>query len=137
MNRRALTVTTLGFVTIFSGAVHADPREDVLEAVTKCAAITDDKGRLGCYDAIAPHARDAINVPPPVLTAPPTPEEQKSWFGFNLDGLFNSAPEQQTTPQQFGQERTPQAQQQVETAKQELDSISAGVTEYSFNFTKK
>jgi hypothetical protein len=135
MNFRFAALTTLALVTSFSAPVHADPREDLLQAIGKCRAVTDDKARLACYDAAAPHVRDVLNVPPPVLSAPPTPEEQKSWFGFNLDNLFGlSAPSQQTTPQQFGADRTPQAQQ---AAPQEVDSISAGVTEYSFTFDKK
>jgi hypothetical protein len=137
MNIRAVLVTTAGLVTLISGVVHADPRQDVLEAMGRCSAITDDKGRLGCYDALSPHLRDALNTPPAALSGPPTKDEEKSWFGFNLDGLFGSAAAQQTTPQQFGAENTPQVQQKVEAAQQELDSISAGVTEYSFTFDKK
>ncbi len=140
MNFRVAAVTSLAFVTLFSGAVHADPREDLLEAITKCSAIADDKARLGCFDAAAPHVREVLNVPPPVLSAPPTKEEEKSWFGFNLDGLFGSAPAVQTTPQQFGAETTPQVQQKVEQSRAEeteVDSISAGVTEYSYTLDKK
>jgi hypothetical protein len=137
MNLRAVTVTTLGFLAIFSGAGHADPREDLLQAINKCAAVADDKARLGCYDAAAPHLHDVLNVPPPALTSPPTKEEEKSWFGFDLGGLFGGSAPTQTTPQQFGSESTPQVQQKVESARQEVDSITAGVTEYSFTLTKK
>ena len=137
MNIRAAAVTTLGFLALLSGPVHADPREDLLQAMSKCAAITDDKARLSCFDAAAPHLRDVLNVPPATLSTPPTKEEEKSWFGFNLGALFGGTPSTQTTPQQFGQESTPQAQQQVQTAAQEVDSISAGVTEYSFTLDKK
>jgi hypothetical protein len=137
MNFRAVAVTTLGFLAILSGAVHADPREDLLQAINKCAAITDDKARLGCYDAIAPHLHDVVNVPPPVMTTPPTKEEEKSWFGFNLGNLFGSSAPAQTTPQQFGQETTAPVQQKVESAEQEVNSIAAKVTEYSFTLDKK
>ena len=139
MNFRIPAVTTLALVTVFSAPVHADPREDLLQAMGKCASVTDDKARLACYDAAAPHLRDVLNTPPGTLSTAPTPEEQKSWFGFNLDSLFgSSAPASQTMPQQFGAERTPQVQQKAaEQAPHEVDSISAGVTEYSFTFDKK
>ena len=137
MNFRAAAVTTLGFLTVFSGAVHADPREDLLQAMSKCTSITDDKERLSCFDAAAPRLRDVLNVPPPVLSTPPTKEQEKSWFGFNLDGLFGSSEKQQTTPQQFGAETTPQVQQKVENAEQQVDSISAGVTDYSYTMDRK
>ena len=137
MNLRVTAVMTLGFLAAGFAPALADPREDVLEAMGKCAAITDDKGRLSCYDALAPHLRDVLNVPPPTLSAPPTPEEQKSWFGFNLDGLFGSNDTSQTTQQQFGSERTEATQQKVQAAEESLDSISAGVTEYSYTLDKK
>jgi hypothetical protein len=137
MNFRVAAVTSLAFVTLFSGAVHADSREDLLDAIAKCSSIADDKTRLGCFDAAAPHVREVLNVPPPVLSGPPTKEEEKSWFGFNLDGLFSSGPAAQTTPQQFGAETTPQVEQKMERSSQEVDSISAGVTDYSFTYDKK
>jgi hypothetical protein len=86
---------------------------------------------------VAPQLRATINVPPPVMATPPTKEEEKSWFGFNLDNLFGSEPVQQTTPQQFGADKTPQVEQKVDQAEEQLDSITAGVTEYSFTIDKK
>jgi hypothetical protein len=137
MNFRAAAVTTMGFLTFFSGAVHADPREDLLQAMSKCTSITDDKARLSCYDAAAPRVHDVLNVPPPALSTPPTKEEEKSWFGFNLDGLFGSSEKEQTTPQQFGAETTPQVEKKVENAEQQVDSINAGVTDYSYTIDQK
>jgi hypothetical protein len=137
MNLRLAAVITLGFITLFSGAVHADPREDVLDAMGKCSAITDGTARLSCYDGIAPQLRQVLHVPPPAMSTPPTKEEEKSWFGFNFDNLFGEGPAQQTTPQQFGAESTPKIQEKVDSATEELDSISAGVTEYSFTYDKK
>ena len=137
MNLRATAVTTAGFLTLFSGAVHADPREDLLQAINKCAAVSDDKARLACYDAAAPHLRDVVSAPPQTMSTPPTKEEEKSWFGFDLGGLFGGSAPSQTTPQQFGSETTAPVKEKVEAAEQEVDSISAGVTEYSFTFDKK
>jgi hypothetical protein len=137
MNFRAAAVTTLGFLTFFSGPVHADPREDLLQAISKCTSITDDTARLSCYDAAAPHLHDVLNVPPPTLSTPPTKEQEKSWFGFNLDNLFGAGEKQQTTPQQFGAETTPQVEKKVENAQQEIDSISARVTDYSYTMDRK
>jgi len=115
-------------------AALADPRDDVLEALGKCAAIADDKGRLACYDALSPRAKEALAVPPEALARPPTKEEQESWFGFDLGGLFSGGSPKQTTPEQFGSEKiAPPPTQPGESPKpEEIESIAAGVTEYSF-----
>jgi len=127
----------------------AQDREKVLEALAKCASLTDDKARLGCYDALAPRVKDALSVPPAqvaanappepgVTNAPPTKEQQESWFGFNIDNLFGNGPERQTTPQQFGADQLPKAppppaQPGQPAPPEEIDRITAGVTEYAFN----
>ena len=135
----------------------AGPRDDVLEALGKCARVADDKARLACYDALAPQLRDALNLPPASLSHPPTKEEQESWFGFNLDNIFGTGPAQQTTPEKFGADTLPPPPPPPATAPAatapgavasasavpaaapppaepvELDSITSGVTEYSVN----
>lgn len=118
----------------FAGAATASPRDDVLKALEKCAAVADDRARLACYDALVRPARAALARPPEPqeATAPPTKEEQQSWFGFDLSGLFGSSPRQQTTPQQFGSENMPATKEKVEKAQEEVDSITAGVTEYAY-----
>ena len=114
--------------------VEASPRDDVLQGLQKCAAIQDDKGRLACYDALVRPAQVALARPPEPQEAdhPPTQEEQKSWFGFDLSGLFGSSPNQLSTPQKFGSENLPETKQKVEEAQTELDSITAGLTEVAF-----
>jgi hypothetical protein len=134
MNR---VLPALALVAIFScqfGTASASPRDDVLSSLQKCAGIPDDKSRLACYDALVRPAQAALARPPEPqeATHPPTKEEQKSWFGFDLSGLFNASPSQQTTPQQFGQENVPATREKVEAAKEEVDSISAGVADYAF-----
>jgi hypothetical protein len=117
----------------FAPAALAASRDDTLEAVAKCATILDDKLRLGCYDTLAPRVRDAVGTPPETLAHNPTQEEQKSWFGFDIAGLFgNKSP--QATPQEFGREETsaPPAAPEM----QDIDSITAGVTDYSFRDNK-
>lgn len=144
MKMRAIAVTTAGFLTIMAGQALAGPRDEVLDAMGKCAALTDDKARLACYDAVAPRLRDALNHPPEALAHAPTEEEQKSWFGFNIGSWFgnNAPPAAQTTPGQFGADNLPAqpapqaapgaAATQPE-APQQIDSITATVTDYSFN----
>ena len=121
--------------------ILAGPRDDVLEALGKCAKIADNSERLTCYDGLAPRLRDALNTPPDRISHPPTKEEEESWFGFNLDNVFGSAPSNQTTPQAFGADKLAQAQTGANAANpqepQAIDSISAGVTDYSFTPYKK
>jgi hypothetical protein len=141
MKMRAIAVT-LGLLAVASGPALAGPRDDVLEAMGKCATLTDNKARLDCYDAVAPRLRDALNRPPEALSHPPTEEEQKSWFGFNLDGLFGSngtPPAVQTTPGQFGADKlaakeAPPAEGAAQPEQPKpIESITATVTDYSFN----
>ncbi|HEY5046723.1 MAG TPA: hypothetical protein VII49_01720 [Rhizomicrobium sp.] len=108
--------------------------EDVLEAVGKCAAVADDKARLACYDAAAPHVKQALATPPAELLGhrEPTAQEQKSWFGFDLSGLFGASPSQQTTPEQFGADQLPETHAKEDKAALEVDSIAAGVTDYAY-----
>lgn len=140
MKMRVIAVTTAGFLTIVAGQALAGPRDDVLEAMGKCTTLTDDKARLACYDAAAPRLRDALNQPPETLAHPPTEEEQKSWFGFNIGNWFNgnAPPEAQTKPGEFGGENLPAKPAPSESAAAspqpvEINSITATVTEYSFN----
>lgn len=132
MNCRTALFAIFALVT-FVPAAAAASRDDTLEAVAKCATILDDKLRLGCYDTLAPRVRDALGNPPEVLAHNPTQEEQKSWFGFDIAGLFgNKSPE--TTPQQFGREETNTAPAAPEM--EDIDSITAGVADYSFRDNK-
>ena len=116
---------------LWNGNTWAGPRDDVLEAMGRCASIADDRARLACYDAAAPRLKNALATPPATLNHEPTKEEQQSWFGFNIGDLFGGGSSQPTTPEQFGKERTAQAQATRE--REEIDSITAGVTDVAYN----
>jgi hypothetical protein len=127
----------LAFAAIAAGllpARAATTAQDLLEAIGRCAAVADDHARLACYDAMSPRVKDALAVPPASLPAnrQPTTEEQRSWFGFDLGGLFAASPSQQTTPQQFGSDKLPETHAKEEVAAAAVDSISAGVTDVAF-----
>ncbi|HEX3810438.1 MAG TPA: hypothetical protein VHW02_12160 [Rhizomicrobium sp.] len=119
----------------------AGPRDDVLDAMGRCAAVADSTARLACYDSLAPQLKTALSTPPATLDHTPTGDEQKSWFGFDLGGLFTpgATVSSQTTPEQFGGDRVAKTAEQQQVINQEqIDSISAGVTDYSFTpFSKK
>ncbi len=134
MKLRFFTAACATAVLLHVGIAAASPRDDVLQGVQKCSTITDDKTRLACYDALVRPAQAALARPPEPqeATHPPTKEEQKSWFGFDISGLFNTSPSRQATPQQFGSENLPSTREKQETAKSEIDSITAGVTEYAY-----
>lgn len=132
MKRARLALT--GAAILLSLSAEASPRDDVLKALENCATITDDKARLACYDALVRPAQAALSRPPEPqeAAAPPTKEEQRSWFGFDISGLFGASPSRQTTPQQFGSENLSATKEKVGKAEQEVDSITAGVTEYAY-----
>jgi len=131
MNLRAITVTCL--VAMAPCAAAAGPTEDVLRAMDECAGKSDKDARLACYDQVAPQVKEAIARLP--RSAPPTAEEQKSWFGFDFGNLFGSAPSQQTTPEKFGSEALPQQPPKQGEAQppEPIDSITAKVTEVAYN----
>jgi hypothetical protein len=131
MNHRGLLkmiVITGGLISC--GAAMSASRDDVMEALGNCAGIADGKARLACYDALAPRVREALATPPASLDHEPTKQEQQSWFGFDIGNLFGGGSSGPTTPEQFGKERT----QEAEQARQHeaIDSIAAGVTEVAF-----
>ena len=138
MKLRFWPFTLVGCAAAFSVFAAQPPApvapQDVLEAIGRCASIADNTQRLSCYDTLAPRVKDALAAPPEGLPAnrAPTAEEQRSWFGFDLSGLFGASPSQQTTPAQFGSEHLPEVHAKEEAAATEVDSITAGVTEMSF-----
>jgi len=132
MNLRLLCGVAV--VLVCATSAFAASRDDVLEALGKCAAVADDKARLACYDALAPHVKEALATPPAQLPPghQPTKEEQESWFGFDLSNLFGASPAEQTTPQQFGSEHLPETHAKEDVAAKEVESITAGVTDYAY-----
>ena len=130
MNSRRIA-SVFGFVLVLlGGPASAASRDDVLEALGRCAAVAESNARLACYDALAPRLKDALATPPASLGHEPTKQEQESWFGFDIGSLFGGGSAQPTTAEQFGKERTVAAQATRE--REEIDSISAGVTEVAF-----
>lgn len=134
MNSRLKLAACVAMLAVPAGHAFAGQAEDVLFGVQKCATISDDKARLACYDEMAPHVRDTLAHPPSPEEAPRplTEEEQKSWFGFDLSGLFGSSPARQTTPQQFGNDQLPASKETVAAEQTEVNSITAGVTDYAY-----
>lgn len=134
MNRTFLLALSLG-VFLGPAAASAGPRDDVLQALGKCAAIAESSARLSCYDGLAPQLKAALATAPARFSGTPSLEQQKSWFGFSLDSLFGGGEAPQSTPAQFGGERVPEAAKPAETAAPapppRLDSITAKLSEYA------
>jgi hypothetical protein len=130
MNSRRIASVFGLVLVLLGGRASAASRDDVLEALGRCAAIAENNARLACYDALAPRIKDALATPPASLAHEPTKEEQESWFGFDIGSLFGGGSAEPTTAEQFGKERTVEAQATRE--REEIDSISAGVTEAAF-----
>jgi hypothetical protein len=138
MKQRLIAVTCLALFTWAPGA-KAQTTADTLRALDQCGSIADEHQRLSCFDQLGPQVKGALLRIPGAKAGPPTAQEQKNWFGFDLGGLFGSAPAQQTSPDKFGSDQLPQKPQPKqetasgdETPLETLDSISAGVSEVSF-----
>ena len=135
---------------------QADPRQDIVDGMAKCAVIADSIDRLSCYDALYPAVRAAQReapsvaatpgappssvaaTPAPAAAAPAAVADDRPWYDPRR--VFGVPPQAQTTPQQFGGENlappppppgTPRTAEN--TPPPSLDSITAGVTDYSFN----
>ncbi|HVP84083.1 MAG TPA: hypothetical protein VMS78_05120 [Rhizomicrobium sp.] len=132
MDRKAL-VLTAAFCLVPTLAL-SDGRDNLMRALSNCAQLTIASSRLACYDRLAPEFDRYLKTP--VASAPPPPpskEEKESWFG--LDNLFGGGEEKpQATPQEFGEERLVKTPQEISKAKEEeIDSISAHLTDYATN----
>ncbi len=142
-------------------AAQADPRQDILDGMAKCAAVNDSVDRLSCYDALYPQVRAAQReapsvasapaaspsvaaapatvappaAPPPVAAAPAVVDD-RPWY--DPGRIIGVSPSAQTKPEQFGGENLappppPPGQSAANQPPAEIDSIAAGVTDYSFN----
>lgn len=138
-------------LTIAAGAALADPKDDVLQAMVKCANTSGKKARLQCFDEISPALRalypsgteakaaptslaPAVTPAAPsaaVATVQPTEERQESWFGLHFGG--HRTP--QTAPAQFGSDLIPSKNTATQTPPppKELDQIAAVLTDYATN----
>jgi len=118
---RAKTSLLLLAALLVAGPALADATRDALEALTKCADISDPAERLKCFDAAVPGARNALS--PAVQPAKPAKEEGGGlleWFGFSRP------PKPVTTVEQFGKPPEPA----VEESK-ELKEITSTVLEFA------
>ena len=127
MNRKALLFAAA--LCLAPVLAQAAPRDTLLNALGQCAALTEAPARLACYDKLAPQFQLAAQAAAP---APVTKAQKESWFGLDIFGGGEDKP--QTTPQQFGEERVEKTPEQAEEAKkEEVQSISARLTDYARN----
>lgn len=144
-------VATLCAITLFPVLASAGPRDELVDGMAKCAAVTDNTARLACYDALNPTLKAAQEAPPlpaappaPVAAAPAAPPaapppvaDNRPWY--DIDRLVGVPPSEQRTPDQFGSEDLkappppPGSAEAANMPPPALDSITVGVTEYSFN----
>lgn len=128
-------------IALAAGTAQADPRQELVDGMAKCAAVTAGDARLACYDALNPalKAAQAEPVAPPPAAAPPAPPaDSRAWY--DPGRIFGVSPRQQTTPETFGGENiAPPPPPPGTVVKPEdmapapIDSITAGVTDFSFN----
>ena len=84
-----------GVLLFLATPAFAQTTADTLHALDQCASISDEHQRLSCFDGQGPQVKAAL-MRMGAHAGPPTEQEQKNWFGFDLGSLFGSAPAQQT-----------------------------------------
>lgn len=98
-----------------AGLARADPAQDALTAIAKCADIVDSAERLKCFDAAAALAKNALAAPAQRA------EESKSW----LDWFgFSRPPKPVVKPEDFGKPAP-------EPGPGEITEITATVVEFA------
>ncbi len=129
MDRKALPLAIVFALSPL--CAHAEPGDNLLRSLRNCATLTDAPARLACYDRLAPQFQPQAQTAAPA--PPPTKEEKESWFGLsNLLGGGEEKP--QAKPEQFGEERIEKTPEQLEEAKKdEIDSITAKLSDYATN----
>ncbi|HWA04891.1 MAG TPA: hypothetical protein VG819_15335 [Rhizomicrobium sp.] len=123
----------LAICVLLPAGAQAGRRDEVLSAMDHCATIADKDQRLACFDQLSSQVKAALAEAP--MAGPPTLEQQKSWFGFDLGDIFGgTAPSRQTTPEQFGSENlpAPPPKEGEPPPPEPLESITADVTEYAY-----
>jgi hypothetical protein len=132
VKQRIAAVTCVLLIGLPLGA-RAESTADTLRALDQCAALADEHQRLGCFDQLGPQVKAAL-ARMGAASGPPTAQEQKNWFGFDLGGLFGNSPAQQTTPDKFGAERVaaPPPTPGEPPPPEAIDHITAKVTDFSY-----
>jgi len=90
-----MQIRVLAFISIFvAGAAHADPSEDALAEIARCAGIADSAARLKCFDAAAPSANGAA-------------AQQATEAPGRVEGFGLSPPQAVTRVEDFGKPPPP------------------------------
>lgn len=111
---------------------QANPAQDALSAVAKCADIAAAVERLDCYDKAAAMAKTAMAAPGPVQTGPvqqataETPKQEEEGGILRWFGLESTRPVTKT--EDFGKPPP-----KVMDGPREVTEISAGVLELAKN----
>ena len=93
---------------------HADPAQEALTEIARCADIVDAAERLKCFDAAVPRVKGALAAPSPAAPA----KSWLDWFGFS-----RPAPPA-TKTEDFGKPAP-------EPAPDELNEIASPVLEFA------
>ena len=131
-------LSALALFVLVPAAAFADARQDLVDGMAKCAAVADNTQRLSCYDALNPALKAAqTESSPPAATVTPAPAQPpadtRAWY--DPSRLFGVSPQNQTSPEQFGSEHLapPVPKPGEPPAPTPIDSITATVTDYSYN----
>src|SRR4030095_11982486 len=104
---------------LVAGLAHADPAQDALAEVAKCADIGDSGERLKCFDKAALLAKSVAKsaLEAPAAQAAPKERSFLEWFG-------SSKPPPPQTVENFGKPPPP-------PTPEEISGITANVLEYA------
>ena len=112
-----MRIHLLALLVLASTPAHADPAQDALTEIARCADITDATERLKCFDAAVPRVKGALAAPAPAAPA----KSWLDWFGFS-----RPAPATSAKPEDFGKPAPEPA-----PAPGELNEITSPVLEFA------
>lgn len=108
-------------LSLLACAASADPKDDVLGAMVKCADTSGGAARLKCFDEASPALR-ALYAAPGVAGAAAQAQRMQD---------FGAPKPPQTTAAEFGNETLPKPAGVNDAARKEMNEIEARVVEFA------
>lgn len=122
-----------GMLLLSATGASADPRDDVISTMVKCADLADKDARVACFDKATPELRAVAAMPPPAPVVAEAPADQAAAAAAAAE----PAPEPESGIARFfdpfgsADSRPTAAQMAYQPMGQEILPITIGIADYS------